>query len=75
MPGSLRALVGQLVQEAFKNFRCVVGGGKSVARQHILRIVFARIVCEPDPVLIVLPDQRHAATTATPRAKEIGHDL
>ena len=29
-----------------------------MARQHILRIVFARVVGEPDLVLIVLPDQR-----------------
>jgi hypothetical protein len=28
-----------------------------VAREHILRVVFTGIVGEPDPVLIVLPDE------------------
>jgi hypothetical protein len=29
-----------------------------MSRQHIFRVVFASIIREPDPVLIVLPDER-----------------
>ena len=54
---SLSALVGYLSQEGFKSFRYVAGGSNTVAREHIFRVVFTGIVSEPDPVLIVLPDE------------------
>src|SRR5258708_26428067 len=54
---SLSTLVGYLSQEGFKSFRYVAGGSNTVAREHILRVVFTGIVGEPDPVLIVLPDE------------------
>ena len=54
---SLSTLVGYLGQEGFKSFRYVAGGSNAVAREHILRVVFTGIVGEPDPVLIVLPDE------------------
>src|SRR5882762_9704977 len=54
---SLSTLVGYLGQEGFKSFRYVAGGSNAVAREHILRVVFTGIVGEPDPLLIVLPDE------------------
>jgi hypothetical protein len=54
---SLSALVGYLSQEGFRSFGYVAGGSNTVAREHILRVVFTGIVGEPDPVLIVLPDE------------------
>ena len=54
---SLSALVGYLSQEGFKSFGYVAGGSNTVAREHILRVVFTGIVGVPDPVLIVLPDE------------------
>src|SRR5260370_39603144 len=54
---SLSTLVGYLSQEGFKSFGYVAGGSNTVAREHILCVVFTGIVGEPDPVLIVLPDE------------------
>ena len=46
---SLSALVGYLSQEGFKSFGYVAGGSNTVAREHVLRVVFTGIVGEPDP--------------------------
>src|SRR5260370_42263408 len=54
----LSTSVSYISQDVFKSFPCVGGGRKTVSRQHIFRVVFASIICEPDPVLVVLPDKR-----------------